>query len=594
MKELLKKHLNTVIVVALSLGFFLFISLFIFINQPSGYSRWSSPDETANYFFASLYGDSGQLSFYDEAGSLSQGWTVPRSMRSDFGYVKPVSFLGLPLIYGSLASILGQAAIPFLTPLFAALGILLFYFLNRRLFGERIALLSAFLLAFFPVYIYYSIRAMFHNILFIFLLLAGLYLLSLVISSKKRKGVEEKIGFCRRICGTFFRLKPEAKRFDGFLASLFSGVFIGLAAITRTSEVLWLFPVLFLLWVFYARRFGLINLLYFFCGLFIAVLPFAYYNQILYGSFFYGGYNELNRSIDEVAATGSGIVSSWRDGLDYWRGLYEKAKGMIFYFGFKPEQSWEMFQAYSFKMFPYLVWPGVIGGGLLLILSLVRFKRKHVVYILSGLLLSAFLIFYYGSWKFSDNPNPDSTTIGNSYTRYWLPIYIWLMPLAGFLLLRVTDSFLAVFKRQSRVLKMVVFAIQASIIILYASWSIDFVLFKSEEGLSYWRYNNAAEREAISRVFSRTETGSIIVTRYHDKFLFPFRRVIVGSLPDDDISRVLSGLADDYPVYYYNFYLDEPAVAYLNSSKLVPYGLKMSYIAKTGPKFALYKIEKVQ
>ncbi len=554
---------------ALALAFFLFTSLFIFINQSDGYPRWSSPDETANFFFSNLYGASGELSYYDEAGALSSGWTMPRSLRSDFGYAKPVSFLGLPLIFGSLAFIFGQAVIPFLTPFFAALGIIIFYFLIRRLFSERIALWSAFLLAFFPVYIYYSIRALFHNVLFVVLMLGGFYLLSSLLVKKERRA-----------------------KFESFLPAFFGGVFIGLATITRTSEVLWLFPLLFFVWIFYARRIGLMRLLLFVGGLFLALLPVAYYNQILYGSFFYGGYNEMNRSIDEVAATGSGIAQSLSGGLDYLHGLYQKLKGMIFYFGFKPDQSWLMFEAYAFKMFPYLVWSGLIGGSLLLLLSAIRLKKKYLVYIFSGLFVSAFLIFYYGSWKFSDNPNPDSVTIGNSYTRYWLPIYLWLMPLASFIIVRVGDSVLAMFKKVPRSVRIAFFGLQAVLVTLYAAWSISFVLFGSEEGLSYWRYNNAAERQALQYVFNNTEDGSIVISRYHDKYLFPQRRVIVASLPDDEVLKVASAIVDKYPVYYYNFFLDEPAVSYLNNGKFKTFDLKMTLIMKTGPKFALYKIEK--
>lgn len=569
MKNLIKKYSGTTVVLMLALGFFLFTSLYILINQPDGYPRWSSPDETANYFFSSLYSTQGELSYYDEAAALSQGWSLPRSLRSDSGYVKPVSFLGLPLIFGSLAFFFGQAIIPFLTPFFAALGIVIFYFLIRRLFSERIALWSSFLLAFFPVYIYYSIRSMFHNVLFIVLLLAALYLLSSLL------------------------LKKECKHFEGFLSAFFGGVFVGLTVITRTSEVLWLFPILFFVWIFYAKRIGLMRLLLIVAGLFVALLPAAFYNQLFYGSFFYGGYNEMNRSIDEIVATGSVANVSLFGALEYLRIVYEKLKSMIFYFGFKPDQSWLMFKAYALQMFPYLLWTGITGGSLLLLLSTIRLKKKYLVYIFAGLFVAAFLIFYYGSWKFSDNPNSESVTIGNSYTRYWLPIYLWFIPLASFILVRIGDSILSVFKKVPRVWRIILFGIQALVIVFYAAWSLNFVLFGSEEGLAYWRYNNAAERQAAAHVLNNTEDGAIIITRYHDKYLFPFRRVIVGSLPDNDIAKVVSFMADKYPVYYYNFFLDEAAVNYLNSSKFPPYNLKMTLLLETGPKFALYSLEKI-
>jgi 4-amino-4-deoxy-L-arabinose transferase-like glycosyltransferase len=582
----IKKHSHLIIVSVLALVFFILSSFFIFLNQPRGYSQWSSPDETANYFFALKYSESGSLSFFDKAGIISDGWTVPRSLRSDFGFIKPVSFLGIILIYGSLASFLGTAVVPFLTPFFAALGIIIFYFLNRRLFNERVALWASFLLAAFPVYIYYSIRAMFHNVLFIVLFLAGLYFLSLVIRKKQVAGV--------KIFSKFFEFQITKERGQGFIAAFFGGLFIGLAVITRTSEILWLVPALFLLWLFYARRFGFLNLLLFLSGLSIALVPVAYYNQILYGSFLSSGYNELNRSVAEISRTGSAFLNlAVFLKADYWLELYHKLKNTIFYFGFKPEQSINMFKTYASGMFPLLFWPAALGLVLLFIQNLIRPKKKYFVYIICGLFITAFLVFYYGSWKFNDNPNPEAVTIGNSYTRYWLPIYLWLMPLASFLLVRITKALFSVGVFSRRLKETLAVGAQTTLVALFIFFSLAFVFFGSEEGLAYWFYNNVAERSSTDMAQSLTETNAVIITRYHDKFFWPARRVIVGSLPDEDIFKVVKKLINYYPIYYYNFYLDDKAVAYLNSSKLAPYNLKMTLLQKTNLKFALYQIEKV-
>ncbi|MBN2854181.1 glycosyltransferase family 39 protein [Patescibacteria group bacterium] len=621
------KNLNLIIVLTLAFGFFLLTSLTILTNQPEGgYYLWSSPDESANYYFSSNYAISGELSVLDRAGVISEGWTSPRSTRNDLGFLKPVSFPGILLIYGAIASFFGLAVIPFLTPLFASLGIIIFYCLIRRFFKERVALWSAFLLAFFPVYIYYSVRAMFHNVLFIVLLLAGLYLLSSVISrikNKKNKGFikegisesEESIkiskkskfkNFLRKIYLNlrrvlvafnnkvikFLSFNNDSNRWLSFASSFFAGIFIGLAIITRTSEILWLLPLLFLAWLFYARRFGLIRLLLFLTGLFLAWLPSAYYNQILYGSYFYGGYNELNSSIDEISQVGASLVSGF--GFSYWQELLKKLETLIFYFGFKPLQSLEMFQAYIIKMFPFIFWPGAFTFIILMIKGFYRPKKKIILYLLGGLLISVFLIFYYGSWKFNDNPDLTRTTIGNSYTRYWLPIYLWLMPLAAWFLVRFSQVLFRSKKIAKNWRQNFALIVQIAFIFVYIISSLFFVFFGSEEGLTYWRYNKLKEKNTAEIVLNKTEKDAVIINRYNDKYFFPNRKVIMATFPDDDLTKITNRIIDFYPVYYFHFRLNEKDLNYLNERRLAPYNLKIEPIMMTGIDTYLYRLEKLE
>lgn len=113
----INRNTNLFIVLALSLSFFLLTSVFISLNQGQGdYYRFSSPDESANYFFSLNFANFRELSSYDAAGVISDGWTSPRSLRNDAGSLKPVSFLGIIIVFGYIASFLGTVVIPFLTP----------------------------------------------------------------------------------------------------------------------------------------------------------------------------------------------------------------------------------------------------------------------------------------------------------------------------------------------------------------------------------------------------------------------------------------------------------------------------------------------
>lgn len=580
-KLVLKRYGNLAIVVALATVFFVATSSFNYLTQDKNYTKWTSPDETANYYFAKSYATTGQLAVFDPASSIGGTVVMPRSVRNDFGWIKPVSFLGIILIYGTIASFLGVGVIPFLTPFFAALGLIIFYLLIRRLFNGRIALISAFLLAVFPVYVYYTVRSMFHNVLFIVLLMAGVYLFSLALGRKKEK-IKER----------FLSFQPFLRHWPGYLSALGSGLLVGLALITRTSELLWLGPALFLVWLFYGRRFGWTKLILFLAGLYLAFLPVAYYNQILYGSYWHGGYNEMNRSLDDIANNGGQFLSSTLDGRFEQLSSYLKPIAHnIFYFGFNAEQSLVMSRHYILEMFPLWVYAGSLGLIILFVQNICRFRRKYLAYVLIWLTLSLILIFYYGSWRFNDNPNPNSFTIGNSYTRYWLPIYLMLIPLAALAIVRMSRALMFITqKTRNRVRPFLAGGLQAAAIIVAAFLSLTFVLYGSEEGLAYLYYNNLAERTNAERVFAYTAPDGIIITQYYDKFFWPERRMIMGTLSNAEILSGVKNLVHYYPVYYYNFYLNGDDVAYLNERKFFFYALEMKLVKKINARFGLYEL----
>jgi len=577
----LKRHLNLIIVSLLALIFFLTTSCFNYLTQEKGYVKWSSPDETANYFFTQQLSETGQLAFFDKANVIGDNMAIPRSVRSDAGSVKPVSFLGIILIYGYLASIFGTAIIPFLTPLFAALGLIIFYLIVRRFFAERVALWSAFILASFPVYVYYTVRSMFHNILFLVLLLVAVYF-CLLVFERKKEVIEKKFIFSS--LGRINYLE--------FILTLAAGLFAGLAIITRTSELLWLLPVGLVIALIYYRKINFFSLIVFLSGLFLALLPVAYYNQILYGSFWHGGYNEMNRSLEDIAANSSQIFKmTWSGQLNYFRNYLSVIFHNIFYFGFNSEQSILMAKHYILEMFPLLSGVGFLGLILLLSKNVRHFKKKYLTYFLAWTISSILLIFYYGSWKFNDNPDLSRFTIGNSYTRYWLPIYLGLIPLAAFAMVEVSRALAALAPKTELVLKRIATnSAQLLSVFVFIFFSFSFVLYGSEEGLIYLYYNSVAEKEIATEVWSLTEPDAVIITRYYDKYFWPERRVIMGMLPNDEISRAVQKLIKQYPVYYYNFYLNETAVAYLNERKLGSYDLEIKLLKKMNDKFGLYKI----
>jgi hypothetical protein len=580
----------TIIIASL---FFIGASSFNYFTQTSSYVHWTSPDETANYFFAKKYATDQTLIQFEPANLAGSNLVHPRSVRSDGTWLKPVSFLGIILIYGQIGHWLSPVVIPYLTPFFGALGLIIFYGLISRWRTKRTALASTFLLAVFPVYIYYSARSMFHNILFIVLLLGGIYFLTLALNERYQLKAHP----------SFLSKKPSWPAGLSCLWALLAGALFGLTIITRTSELLWLAPASLIAVIFYGRRLGLIRLFIFFAGLWIGLMPALYWNQILYQSPVYGGYSEMNQSLNNIAAASQKIVNKTLSvpikstlvaisSTSTVKFSYQQAVNQIFnsvfYFGFKGHQSFHLAKIYIGEMFPWLAILGFLGYLWLLIRSFRRGRRVDWFYLTILPVISMILIFYYGSWIFNDNPNVHRYTIGNSYTRYWLPIYLLLIPLAVIILEKLLAALLSFFKSR-KVKDVLITGLLSLAVIIIAFQSVCFVLFGSEEGLIYAYYNSLNDRWLAQTVGSVLPTGAIIITQYHDKVFFPEHRVIVSLLTDAYLYPYFEKIIHYYPLYYFNFTYPEKSLGYLNDRRLQPVNLHLELIKNVGT-FSLYRL----
>lgn len=598
MVKFLKAYWREICVVVLAAGFFASAYCFISYVQKDNFVKWASPDETANYVFSKLYAQTGELTIYEKYNPYVNEIMQPRSFRSDNGILKPVSFLGIILIYGTIAKYFSVGAIPYLTPFFAGLAIIFYYLLIKKVFTARIAFLSTFLLACFPVFFYYSVRSLFHNILFISLLIIGLYFIVLACS---RKTVKNK----------FLEWRFWKTDWLNLFLSALGGLIVGAALITRTSEALWVLPMLLLLWIFNFKKVGILKLLIFIIFVLLPFVPVMSWNQILYGGFTRGGYSEMNESITTIASAGLDITKTVTSGnFDLISGPLKTIKNNIFYFGLKPAAAEQAFKNYFLKMFSWLFWPAFLG--LFLFLTRVwKWKKRYWAFLSVYFAVSAILILYYGSWDFHDNPNPDEITIGNSYTRYWLPIYLGAMPLAAFFLSRLSWALFARDEEEKETLSLtsefagminffkpawprrsfLIAASQAVCLVFIFFISFNFTASGSKEGLAYFAPNNETLKSEYDQVVALTEPSAVIITRYHDKIFFPERKVIIGLLTDDAANSRYRKLVEFLPVYYYNFTFPAKDFQYLNDSKLKTAGLMIKKIKQTGDVFSLYKLE---
>ena len=80
------------------------------------------------------------------------------------------------------------------------------------------------------------------------------------------------------------------------------------------------------------------------------------------------------------------------------------------------------------------------------------------------------------------------------------------------------------------------------------------------------------------------------MTFYHDKLFFPERKVVVGLFDDKAMIKRYYLIAQNLPLYYYNFNLSQKDIEYLNSRRLAEAGLGIVLIKKINDNFSLYKI----
>jgi len=579
----LKRYWHWLILIIVAVSFFIGTASYSYYAQPDGFIKWGSPDESSNYNFTKLYAQEGRLSFFEKYNLLSADIMHPRSYRSDLGWLKPVSFLGIIIIYGKIASLTTYKVLPYLTPFFAAIGLIFYFLLIKEVFGRRNALFSTLVAACLPPLVYYSARSMFHNVLFVVLLIISLYLAVLSVKKKKDgsdiKKINPAVG-AKSLTAVFSRFKASAASLLPDLMAGLSGAFLGLTIITRSSELIWLIPVWLTIWLFNLKKFGLTRLIIFLACLWFALLPAMYWNKILYQSYWRGGYNEMNQSIQNIFGAGSEMLKIGSVNAAMIKNDLAQIKNNFFHFGWQPVKSLKTLYFYFAKMFYWIFWPAFFGF-LMFLTRIKKWRARHYAYLISLFIAAAILISYYGSWDFHDNPDPKSRTIGNSYTRYWLPIYLGAIPLAGFFFIKLSG----LFKK-----KYLVSGFRGLIIAVIFFISLKFVLVGSAEGLVQSAGKQLASRQDLKQLLEFTEPRAVIITQYHDKLLFPERKVIVGLFNDDNMIKQYAVLTAYLPVYYFNFTFPEKDYNYLNEKRLPPFGLRIEMVSKVAKDFTLYRL----
>ncbi|MBI4262157.1 glycosyltransferase family 39 protein [Candidatus Uhrbacteria bacterium] len=511
--------------------FFLVTSYFSFQLQ----NPYSSPDETAQAYFIQQYATTGTLRVAEPLNAVVENIIHPRSMNVFDHDLVPGSFIGLILIYGWIAWLLGMWVVPFLTPLVATFGAVAFFSIVRFFFSDRVARWSFFILLLHPAYVYYSSRSLLSaNVFFISMLMIGV---AVLLTHHER-----------------------------WTAWAIGGVSIGASLIARTTEAGWVLGVFFLVILYFRQRIHVRHLFIFFFAVIFAFLPVLAHQALLYGHALTTGYAQGGESIVP-------LISPWR----FSSPVRAIISAFVLPFGFDAANILKNAYEYLVLLFWWLTIPALLGIVIMIRKNERTRERKNSSsvswFIGSFVFIALWLVVYYGSSTFRDSPLP-SPTIGTAYVRYWLPLFVLSIPFMAIAFQSITTRWF-----------------QTCVVTACALFSIASTFVLTQESLWWMRASTRKQRVIAVEILTIVPSNGVILTESSDKLFFPSRRVMQFDPKEQlKIERLLARVAERVPVYFYTS-LAPRGIEYLNTRHLAKYGVAWEDAKKIGA-LTLYKLQR--
>jgi|GEM_PF-747913 len=532
------KHLFAV----LGILFFLTYSWFSFSILQGGAVKFNSPYDTASYFFTKQFINEKKFAYPEPYLALSNNLAHPRSMSEYNGFVVPTIFLGFLILLGIIGFVVGPYGILFVVPLVSAATPYFFYQVLKRLFSNRVALLSALLLFINPAFWYYASRSMLPNALLIDLLI---------------------------ICAYFFILGIEKKKwyFSGA-----AGLAFGSALAIRPNDFIWIVPLCGIAW--WALRAHLTRTYYvlFFTATAFILLVYGFFNYQTFGSAFAFGYKIQSFS------TALGASPSFQGDI------IQKILSLFFPFGFHPRLVLHTFWNYAVLLQWWFVITGIIGFFVSLPLLKNEFKKKirssFFYYTLIFSITSIWLLCSYGSFEFVENVT-GQVTLGNSYVRYWLPIFVLSLPYVSLLIIKVLSFLFQKLKNN-----VLIGVLAVGIFLLFSFFSARLVYWQTNESLVpiVGHIRDYQQKSAI--IQSLVPPHAVIFSRASDKIFFPERKSGASFSGFREVSS-LTPLLHAVPVYYYGLWSDNE-IEKINSEHFTPLGYRLSLVVQLDRKEKLF------
>jgi len=486
-------------------------------------------DETVNYSFSLLYKNTGKFYYEEPLNDLADNIIRPRGVAPRDGKLTPTKSIGLSFYYGNISKIFGEKVLPYLTPIFASIGIFFVYLLGKEIFGRKNGLISGFLTLIFPPFLYWTGFSFMENVFCSVFFVLGLWAVFRGLRTKKL---------------IYYLLAP---------------IGLGIAWNVRPDTTLFLVPLAIVLLINIRK----INIKFLAIGLLLFVLtvsPILYFNKQTYGESITTGQTFYTSSSKNVNNNGNSKAKQHIPALL----PIVRLKSMIQ----RPNifltksriliVSAPFFLFFLFGLFWFLKRKTTslnIGNG-----------KHYCLFILLSILV--FTFFYLSAGPIGHQPG-----IPTSLTRYFLPIYLACIPL------------LALFIQKFLKLNKIVTISFISLFIILNVFYIFPILIGTQ--------NRQKSLVQVSDfIIKNTEPNSVIFTKTLDKIIFPRRKVIVqqfskiGEVRKGKIVRAINNLYHkNIPLY---IYYSNPHLINWFQGELDKLGLSLENIKDS----ALYKITK--
>lgn len=542
MKWWMKNRYNLILffVVILFFGLYSFNVWSLWLPNFSAYQHliFNWPDTNANYFFAKLFAEQNTFAYPEKLNLLSDNLLHTRSINVYEGNLVPMTFLPAVYIFALFFKMLGSTNILWLTPLLASLSACVVFRLSKHIFQDKhLAFLIALLFLALAPWLYFANVVMLPSILFIFLLLVAWLFYAL-----------------------YFQ---QVELIYWTLAS----IFLSLAVLVRPTEFVWVLFSALLVFLFNRRKVSFFLLLI--TGVIFANFLFMalYLNKITYGNYLSIGYQNLQ--------TGALPTEFGQNNWDYVGFL----KLAIMPFGFDLKLI-----AYNFyNYFVEIVWPYLIFvlASLYYLYKKIKLKQsKRKIWLKYFAILATIFILillYYGSWDLADPLVKNLNKISISYIRYFLPLYILIVPMTAYGIKRLF------WREDSFVSSMLVYFM----IILVSVVSVRLAFFSPNDGLLKNNESITEYYEQYKIVSEIVPVDSIIISDRSDKIFFPKYKVIVsqGDLP---LWPRVANLIERQDVYFYTNKTD--SALQLTKDKAAKSSLNFSEGKDIYNNFRLFKI----
>ncbi len=469
----------------------------------------NQPDEMANYFFIKELVIAHSFGWYEPLNEIVSSQVHARSMTVINARLEPIGFpffIVLVSVFAFVSTMIFGTSffnilVISLVPLLAVASNFLLYEMVRRVWNERVALISSILLFLLPSWWYWASRPFQHVIPFIFFVLLGLYGLLRIEGAKVTR---------EKLCYT-----------------VVSALGISCALAIRPTELIWVVGLYgYIVYLIRAHISKQQIIVWSGTIAFVALLFFVV-QDAFYGSPFASGY--VKPSAEGVA----GSVLAGGQGVSFFRAFF-------FPFGIDIMTAVKTVYHYFFLLFNSWVLWAFVSFLFILARGEKTIRKYSVVYCI----LSVYLVLWYGSWNFSDNLL-GVPSVGSSQARYFMPIYIGMVPLIAYF----CDRILITFSRTRQILAI-------SVLLLVFSLASHSAVFQSlPEGLITIKNTLRGNGQKQVDIYTHVPEYGLVVTRYGDKYLFPGRKVMIRTEETIWAYSVKQLLEIGMPVWWYDLEL---------------------------------------